>query len=248
MSKKPLIVYWAPHSGDPLVDKENWNLMYPEPTNLFSELHANKTKESTSFSWFSCPAVSNRLKHTFVFRNNVRTKVHWDITDAENPVLEIEEYGIYTNFPRPPAMYGTTQLYLFLGWLFFCEEPVIAQLQTPYMHKPGYTNSGVIVPGQYDISSWFRKVNAEMLMWEESGTMTIEDDEPLIYLELMTDRPVILKRFTVSPTLAQYDKACVEAPSFFGRNLPLPARYKRFRETRMNELVLNEIKKNLVSE
>lgn len=249
MAKEPLIVYWTPKSTHWEQEPgNNWNLMYPEPVNLMQELSKSKTKESKKMSFFSCPAVSGRLKNTFVFRNNVKTTVHWDITDPLDPIIEVEEYGINCTIPREPALEGTAMIWLFLGFLFFCEEPLIAQTQVPYMHRPGYTNKGVIVPGGYDISSWFRAVNCEMLMWDEKGSMTIEEDEPLMYLELLTDRPVIFKRFVYTEEIAKIDVACVRAPKYFGRNLPLVQRYKRFKETRTHEILAKEIKKNLVGE
>ena len=137
-------------------------------------------------------------------------------------------------------------LNFYMGWLFFCEEPVMAHLQAPYMHKPSYTTKGVIVPGGYDISSWFRKVNAEMHMWDAKGTLTLKDDEPLVYLELITDRPVVFKRFVLTEEIAKYDRACVAAPNYFGRHLPLAKRYKMFRETRTHEILAKEIKKNVL--
>lgn len=246
--KEPLIVYWAPHDQNFGEEVERWNLMYPEPTNLFSDLMKQKTKESKDISWLSCPAVSDRLKHTFVFTNNVETTVHWDVTDPLDPQITIEKYSLGCSIPRAAVLPDTAMLWFYIGWLFFCEEPVIAHLQAPYMHRPGYLNSGVIVPGGYDISSWFRKVNAEMHMWDASGTITIKDGEPLVYLELITDRPVIFKRFVLTEEIGKYDKACVDAPKYFGRHLPLVERYKRFRETRTNEILAKEIKKNLVGE
>lgn len=246
--KEPLIVYWAPHDQNFGEETKRWNLMYAEPTNLFSDLMKQKTKESKDISWLSCPAVSDRLKHTFVFKNNVKTTVHWDVTDPLDEYVQVEKYGLNCMIPRPAVIEDTAMLWFFVGWLFFCEEPVIAHLQVPYMHRPGYTSKGIIVPGGYDISSWFRKINAEMHMWDAKGSMTIEEDEPLIYLEIITDRPIIFKRFVVTEDIAQYDTACVESPSYFGRHLPLVDRYKRFRETRTHEILAKHIKNNLVGE
>jgi hypothetical protein len=41
---------------------------------------------------------------------------------------------------------------------------------------------------------------------------------------------------------------CVNSPSFMGENLPLVTRYKKFMESRFNETILTEIKKNLTGE
>lgn len=215
---------------------------------MYQELAITKTKDSKNFSFFSCPAVADRFKSTFVFRNNTKTTVHWDApTDQSYTTAPtVEQYGIHATYPRPAAMENTAMLWLSLSWVFFCEEDVMAYTQAPYMHKPTFLNQGLIVPGAYNIGSWFRRLPAEMHMWSKAGTMVIDEDEPLFYLELATTRPVVLKRFTLNQDLVKILDDCTSSPGVFGRHLPLVNRYKRFKETSTNKLVLKEIKKNLV--
>lgn len=246
--KTPLVIYWSPGGIQRHDNKPSTNLTYPDPKNLYQELSSTKTKDSKNFSFFSCPAVADRFKSTFVFRNNTKTTVHWDapIDQSYTTTPNVEPYGIHATYPRPAAMENTASLWLSLSWVFFCEEDITAYTQAPYMHKPTFLNQGVIVPGAYNIGSWFRRLPAEMHMWSSSGTITIDEDEPLFYLELATTRPIILKRFTLNQDLIKILDDCTAAPGIFEKHLPLVDRYKRFKETSTNKLVIKEIKKNLV--
>jgi hypothetical protein len=78
------------------------------------------------------------------------------------------------------------------------------------------------------------------------GTLNLKEDEPLFYVEFLTDRPIILKRFVTTAKLMDYATACSTSPFKIEKNVPLISRYKRFKSARMNSLVLNEIKKNLI--
>ena len=69
---------------------------------------------------------------------------------------------------------------------------------------------------------------------------------PLFYLELITNRPVIMKRFNVNKALYRYIIACSQAASSYGPNKPLAERYYKFISTSTDKLVLREIKKNLI--
>lgn len=86
----------------------------------------------------------------------------------------------------------------------------------------------------------------EVQTWKTQGDLILKEDEPLFYFEAATEREVILKRFEINDKLMRYLDGCVQAPVKFGKYLPLQERYKRFMNSRMNELVIKEIKENLV--
>jgi len=240
MKTNPITIYWAPATTD-----QSWNLMYDEPTNLYSELIKEKDPLSKKSSFFSCPVVSGRMKNTFIFKNNIRTVCNYDFTNKDNPIVESKE-GIGANFYKHSGLKDGAYINFSISWIFFSEEPITAFLNTPMMHRPKYLKNGVFPFGGYEINKWFRPFNAEMQMWDTKGTIVIEEDEPLFYLELLTDRPIILKRFKMSDELIKYAQGCVGAPKNYGFNLPLIDRYKRFLSTKTDKLVLKEIKKNII--
>lgn len=240
--KDPLIVYWSPFNDDRSVHK---HMYYDEPNILFNELIKNKEKTIGRAGFFNCPAVSDRLKTSFVFRNNLKTKFSYDFSDINNPIV-LSEYGIPVSYYKGSSIIGGAAVALHTQWIFFAEEPVDILINTPMYHKPQLNNHGIIVPGKVNAGKWFRPLTGEIQLWNNKGTAIIEEDEPLFYLEVLTDRPVILKRFTMTNELKEYAESCYDSTRSVGHFLPLFERYKRFVNTKTNEIVLREIKKNVI--
>jgi hypothetical protein len=130
--------------------------------------------------------------------------------------------------------------------IFFSEEPVDAVFSPPFMHQAEYIKYGTCIPGTYDISKWFRPFVFEIQTWKSSGKFILPEGDPLFYIEAFTDRKIILKRFVMNKTLHDYAQACVKAKNEYGSHLPLVENYRRFTSSRMNELILKEIKANLL--
>jgi len=114
------------------------------------------------------------------------------------------------------------------------------------MFKPQYMNYGTSVPGAFDISQWFRPHVFEVQMWDQVGTFKIKEGEPLFTIEFITDRPIVLKKFAMSEALVKYSDSCVDSSKFFGQWIGLAKKYKIFKDTKMDKLILKEIKNNLV--
>lgn len=246
MDKSPLIVYWAPviNLSVPSISEE---MLYPDPTNLMHDLIKIKNKESRSSSFLSCPAVSVRLKRIFVFKNALSSSYHYDFTDKENPVvIPTSKNYLDVKITRKPGLKDGGSIILGLRYIFFSEESVEGYINPPIMHEPKYTKYATIFPAKFDIGKWFRPFVMEVQTWKTQGDLFIEEDEPLFYFEPISEREIILKRFSVNDKLMKYLEGCVQSPIRFGRHLPLADRYKKFMSSRMNDLVIKEIKENLV--
>ena len=238
-----IIIYWSPIFNT--TDSVDWNMLYPEPENLYVDLIKNKEKLSGTDSFFSCPAVNSRLKTSFVFKNGLKTKFSYDFSDKYNPTIQYEE-GINSMYYKPSNLVDGANVLLSIGWIFFSEEPVDILINPAMMHNTNLSSHGIIVPGKYDVSKWFRPLSGEIQLWKTKGTVTIEEDDPLFYLEVLSEKRVTLKRFKMNESLTKYKNACVDAPKSMGFNVPLKKRYKTFIQSRTNELILSEIKNNLV--
>lgn len=248
MSKEPLIVYWSPMCSPDDADYGEWNMMYPDPKLLMHELMEKRNKEDKNPRGFlQCPAATGRFKHTYVFRNGMRSEIEFDMTIPEIPKIEsLGKTGVNFKIERPSAFTEGASFAFMQKYLFFAEEPTMGVFSTPMMHKPGYTQYGTLIPGAFDISSWFRPMNIEIQTWETKGKLILEDDEPLFYFEVLTDREIILKRFVCNHALIKYADSCAQSPMWYGNNLPLAKRYSKFKQSQMNKIILKEIKNNLV--
>ena len=250
MSKKdPLIIYWAPFfEDDSTLTTLDWNMLYPDPKVVFLDLIKEKEPRSGKTSMFSCPAVKERLSSTFVFTCPIRTSFSWDFEDLDNFSVVSHE-GVAVRTYKQPPMRGTGNVQVALQWVFFSEESVMARVNPPSAHRPtDFSVKSCFPTGKMNIGKWIRPVTSEVQMWDTKGTVTIQEGDPIFYLEVDTDRPILLKRFRVNKELFRHIKACTEAPNYLGANLPLIERYMSFTSTKTDKLVLQQIKKNLVED
>jgi len=240
-------VYWAPcfvsSGANPIGDS---NLLYPEPTNLYSDILKLKAiNYDVSRSFFSCPAIKDNFKSTYVFKSAISSEYSYDYKDG-NLSIEPKSKNVleYTTERRPTLSVGPLISFK-LSYIFFAEEDLDVMFSSPNFHKPKYTNYGTVIPGQFNIGSWFRSYNFEVQMWNNKGSFILEEDEPIFYAKFITNKKIKLNRFVFNEKLFSYAQQCAFSPGVIKLNIPLSERYKRFKESKMNNLVLKEIKENL---
>ena len=85
-------------------------------------------------------------------------------------------------------------------------------------------------------------------MWDREGEFHIKEGEPLFYVEFKTNKNVVVKRFNVNEKLQKISASCIESFSLFGRGESFEERYRRFNDTNMREIVLDQINKNIIDE
>jgi len=87
-----------------------------------------------------------------------------------------------------------------------------------------------------------------MQTWKKEGNIVFKENEPLIYAEFKTDRPIIFHRFVDNEKLMKYRNAVVGSKMLLGNFKPLASKYQKFKDVGFKEKILTEIKKNLIEE
>lgn len=258
MTMDTITVYWSPQ----LFLHNNWNFLYPKPKTLFSsvkehtslkneaELSGDLMKHTTKI--LACPAVSNKFKKIAVFESPMSCSYNYDFNNffkTSKYILEPEtKQYIDVRVERPPVVdYGPTITFS-LSYFLFAEESLDAYFTPPMFHPPKYMKYGSVVPGEFDIGRWFRPYNLEIQMWNQSGKFELQENEPLFYTEFKTEKRVVLKRFQINDKLHDAAVACINSKNIFGSGQTLDERYNRFENTDMRDMILSEIKKNIISE
>lgn len=247
--KEPLIVYWAPYShvNSPLGES---NIFFEDPINKHSDIIKSKSKFAESKnSFFACPAFTNKLKNTFFFKSPINSSYTYDFSDITNPIIEpinINKPFMQLFSPRVESLSKKPQVSFSLRYLFFCEESLLATFSAPYFDEPKYLRYGAVAPGTFDIGQWFRPYPLEITLWKNRGEFHVEEDEPFFYVEFLTDRPVIIKRFKPTLEILSYADSCAQSLQNMKSGIPLAERYLKFKNTRMNDLVMKEIQKNIL--
>lgn len=219
-----------------------------EPDILYKNLIKEKNLKTKKLSLFNCPAVTDRMKTSFVFFNDLDTEVSYDFSDEDNPKI-VNLFGNEATALKMSSFVDGAYLGFRDMWVFFCEEPITALINTPMLHKPtDFSTSGMFPPAKMDIGKWFRPITSEIQLWEKSGTLKINKGDPLFYLELITNKAVELKRFNMTENLKDIMMSCINDPRISGTNKTLAERYVKFLSSKKDKRVIKEIKENLVNE
>jgi hypothetical protein len=239
---KPINVYYAPV----FTENQDWTFLYPKPKILFNNLLDYRTEESNPHSMLSCPALSNKIKKILVFESPMSFKINYNWNNRS--IDPVTKNYINAEYIREPSFNFGPCICFSLGYIFFAEEDLDAYFTPPMFHKPMYTKYGSVIPGEFNIGKWFRAYNFEIQTWSNFGSVEIEEDEPLFYVEFKTDKPVNLYRFNMTNRIYEYSEANVRTTDLFGRGQSLLSRYARFEKVGFREKILTEIKKNLIEE
>ena len=237
---KTIDIYWA-NVVNPELDL---SITFEDPTSLIHELTLNKNKSNPDDNLLRCPAVTDLGKNLFVIKNQIKTSASFIIEDGKVS-RKMDSRDSKWEVNRPPSLNNQLLASYDYSLVFFAEEDVDMMVTAPYFSKTPHSSWGAIVPGIYNCGSWFRPVNMEFNVWPGIKEVSLESGEHMAYVKFLTDKNVVLKRFSLIGDLVNQAKACSSA-GFWEPKIPLAKRYKRFRDSKRNAYVINKIKENLV--
>lgn len=240
-------VYWS-SINDP--NQEDFSIMYEEPKSLFKEKIANKQKDRLTDNpgFDECTAFQDISVHTLVIKNPIQTYYEFGdiyIPNMETPIKPVSKNYIAADIRRDKVLNNQILFDYHMAHIFFADAPLEVMLSSPYFHQTGYMNYGAIVPGRYDIGSWFRPLRFEINLFEGIKEFKIEEDEPLAYVTFNTKEKIKLHKFHMSEKLYNIAVACANS-SFWWAGTPLAKRYAKFHASQSQKKVLQEIKLNLI--
>jgi hypothetical protein len=238
MSNKK-IVYWSPVFFDSDVD---WNMMYYDLVSLYDyhkeDMNRDVTPKGNSF--FFCPAFKNIAKNTFIALNPIHS--HFIFEDGVAKVKT--KNHILIDIDHSPSIINNSLIRYGLQYIFFSESDINLTVTDPYFNRTSHAAQCKLVPGRININKWFRVINLEYNLWADVNELEFEKEEPLAYFSFDSDN-VELVRFKMSNELMKLSESCSTSTTW-ETQVPIIERYNRFVKTRTNNLVLNEIKKNLI--
>jgi hypothetical protein len=250
--KDPIIVYWAPNSI--AVDEEspgNWNLLYQDPVHLFKHWteFEIKSKDKDQASFIKCPAFKNLTTNLYAWNWPIDSSYKYNSNSGEVNQIEIEaltEQFMSCYPPRNQTMTVGPSIEFSYRLHMFSEEPVEVMLTGPYLQQAEYQKYGFLTSGQFDVGQWFRTLNVEIQLYGNKGELHLKKDEPIFYVNFLTDRKIILKRFELTKEIDTYARKCITAKNVFGYRMPLSDSYNIFNKSRTKDILLKKIKENLI--
>lgn len=243
-----LIIYWTPQAF--VTSKESWNLLYQKPRNVYSELiDMSSTKSPIRL----CPATKDNLTKTFSIYSALEESI--DFSDIDLEELD-KNTPIQTNFnirsvialqkDRESSFPGYLNFSYNLSWLFFAEEPVIARFTAPYFPTSSPAQGAYLAPGQFDIGQWFRPFNLDYHIPYSTKSFNINTTDPLFFVEIFTNKKVVFKRFVKNAVIDNIATEMSSAPAIYTPFKKLSQRYDMFNKSQIREILLKEIKKEII--
>lgn len=249
MAKNDTItVYWAPAKFS--ANEDSWALLYPEPVAVLKEAYKlNKHKGSMPL----CPAVKDTLQNVYSFNSAVDDS--FDLpsqilksiayTDSEGEPIPTDSKVFFYKV-RKSSMDGYINVNYNLSWLFFASEPVEARMTAPYFPSKSPIKGAMFSAGQFNIGKWFRPVAMDYHIPISSNKFEIEAGDSLMFVEFFTNKKIEFKRFNLSPRLHNIATEMGLSSKRYQKRASLWERYQMAHNAKIPQMVLTEIKKNLV--
>lgn len=247
-----LIVYWSPGqftSSDP----SSWNQFYSPPTAVSDAVLAQRQKDEANRVIFGCPAYVEGMSNLFEVRSVHEEHVEIPEVFFTNPPTSFPvrvpvESTLAFEIARASSIQNHLDVAYNMSWLFFCEEPLLARFTSPYFPPKAPADGAILAMGEFDIGLWFRNFNLDYMIPNGSNNFDINIDDPLFYVQLYTNKKVVFKRFIHTDITQKLSEEFSQASNRRGKKMGIGfnKRYELSRKTMMPDLVLNEIKKNVV--
>lgn len=252
MDSNTITVYWAPFPFTK--ESEQWNIFYREPEPVLADLKMNRKKmDKGSSNFWICPTFIEHIKNVYQVKNNVDFNYslpmeeivkRQNISGQEMFNINIEKISL--NSPRASSLNGYINLSLNMSWLMFADESVNVRITAPYFPNVTVGDGVLVAPGGFDIGSWYRPFAYDMHIPTTTTELKFKKDDPLLFFEFQTDKKIIFKRYCMTDYLRELSNECLRFVDRFGFNVKLIEKYRIFKQSKMREIILKEIKNNLV--
>jgi hypothetical protein len=250
MAKNETIVYWAPSAFSS--DDESWSLLYPEPELV--RLKLQRINSGFSNGMFTCPVVKENLKNTFSLKSAVNEKIDLPIDylkeTCNSSIREIvpsknrQVVSLYKQ--RPSSLTGYSNLQYNLSYVFVSEESLHMDFLPPYLPPKTPSPNAILASGGWDIGKWFRPTNFDYHVPLDNDLFTVSSEDELAYVRFFTEKKVVLKRFVFTRQLQNLSIEMASASIRYNEKQSILKRYAMAKNSKIMDLVLTEVKTNLV--
>ena len=175
------------------------------PQNILrSVIEYNIDDEGTNF--IKCPVFNRFARKTF----NILSPIDFSFYICDNHVrsnhknskLIPDEFVFVRN-----VKLNCISLHL-LNYVFFTETPCNMTWNNSYFSKGQFSSKVHVIPGQFDISRWFRNVDLAFIVRNKNDEVHIQRKEPVasVNFDFQNDDKIIFKRFDLNEKLRKYLK------------------------------------------
>lgn len=198
-------VKWSFHTGHKTYIDHSDFFNLQDDYEPYVSLATDALKDRKGVTFIKCPAVTDFMKSTYVFRSPIDLDIEIEVTDSYSKLfcknisqelfndivdmrfLEDNEKG---NSPFP--LIGID----FLN-TFTCDSSTLLQVFPAFLHYNDFTSKTCVIPGEYDISKWVRPVELVFEIKNRKEHIKIRKGDALSYFKFTSDNVIQLEnKFT----------------------------------------------------
>lgn len=241
-------VYWAPSSFQ--IENESWNMHYADPVSVTQDVFQQNVNNR---DFLTCPALRDSVKNLYSFNAAIEEYTDLDpsqlafLHDNEDLLIPLETtLSIPLIRRRKNSLKNHINLLYPMSWILFADKPLEASFLAPYIPPTTPTPQAILATGKFNIGKWFRSYNLEYFTPITATSFQYRQNDPLFYLQLHTNEKIKLHRFNMTNKLAALEQENIQSVHRYGFGKTLQQRYQMFNTGRLRNMILKEIKNNLI--
>ena len=233
-------VYWSVLI---LHDEVSPFITYEEPKTAAESLDSIDTSSLRPGENFKyCPAFRKQTSNTFKLAFPFDYHLQFEGQNIKTNMYDQRFFDAMISI-RSPEM---RMLSLNLHYIFVAEDSLEMMTAPSYMSDNDFANKTMVVPGQFDIGKWVRPLDCAFMMKKDINEVNINRGDEYLTVKFLTDEKVNLKKFFVSPKMANLIKQNVESKTYKKKMQPLQYYYGLYQRAKMHKVIMKEIKANLM--
>jgi hypothetical protein len=155
--------------------------------------------------FLKCPAHTDFMKNTFVFKSPIDINLDMEVTDQiakvwcdnldqsiVNKIIDMRFLSLTESGSSPYPILGID----FLN-VFTCDQPMMITVTPAHLHFNDFTEKASVIPGTYDISKWTRPVECAFEVKSNKVKIAIKKGDALFYIKFNSDTSVKLNRVSM---------------------------------------------------
>jgi len=235
------VVYWS----HPLAEH---HLKFQNILNNVKHFNVPNTEPNASkINFIKCPFFNSFARKTF----NILAPFDYSLI-SENGELKSFHYD--QNFFNNNIFVRSNELKLFsfgiMSFLFFTKQNCILTCDKSYFSNNDFSISTHVIPGQLNISKWFRAIDLAFIIKNNNQLINIKKGDPLfsVNFNFNNNNKIIFKRFKFTDKLRYYsDYKKVMNPLIKPKlNQLTDFFYESFDNSGIGKIILKEIDNNLM--
>jgi hypothetical protein len=241
-SKTPITVYWSINTDEDM--QYQMLLMSSTFKSVMRDITTRRSRKTNDLvsSYHSCPALQNLADSMFFIPVPFDVDIELNEDGSIRPHRWMQFFG-----ERPPTIENAFNVDFDYQLNVFCEEPLEMTVTPPYLHQTAHSQLGFISAVKWDISKWFRPITPAIQLWPGIRELRLRKDEPLLYVNFDTDRPIVFKQVRYTDRMRKIYTACGQF-KFYHKFAPLNILYDKFVKQGLRNDLLKEIKENIIKE